>query len=152
MAIADRPQQFDASEAAKQCAALAADVEQGPYTEPLGDCLPVIYQSVRDNFTSSATPDDVSWPARKIEGDGHPLLIDTGAMLQAAVGSGSGRVQEVGSFDLAVGVDGSVIPYAATHNFGSKNMPSREYMGISEEHEDECERIIADFVMQEILG
>lgn len=147
-------QPIEAANAEREFAALAESIIVGPYSQPLADCLPAVHQSVRDNFTSSATPENVDWPPRKIEGDGHPLLIDTGAMMQAATGGGAGGLQQVDSHELLVGVDGGVIPYAATHNYGRSdaNIPQREFMGLTEEGADECESILADFVMSAIFG
>lgn len=114
---------------------------------------PLILQNVRDNFTSSVSPDGVQWPARKIVGDGHPLLIDTGALLQAATGGGAGHVSQIGPRSMALGVDES-IPYAAIHNYGGETrpMPQREYMGASEATEEEIAEALADYLLPTVLG
>lgn len=132
---------------------------EGPYDAALEACKPVAYQAVRDNFTSSATPDNNDWPARKILGDGHPLLIETGAMLQAATGAGPGAESEIGrdgmgGHELAIGIDSDVIPYWKTHQYGdpSRNIPQREFGGMHEVAIDEAENIIADFVAEKIGG
>jgi phage gpG-like protein len=145
------PNSIPAEQMAGICEGMNAALEAGPYSDALQSCLPIVYQSVRDNFTSSATPEGDDWPPRKHIGDGHPLLIDTGAMLQAAVGTGPGRIQEVGSHEAMVGVSGGTIPYAAIHNYGTAKMPQREFMGIDEAAEQACEDAIADYVLEHIL-
>ena len=117
----------------------------------------MVYQAIRDNFTSSATPDNEDWPPRKRIGDGHPLLIDTGAMLQAATGAGPGAESEIskdgmGEHELAVSIDAGAIPYAATHQYGDprRNIPQREFFGMHEVAIDEAETIIADFAAEKI--
>jgi phage gpG-like protein len=145
-------QTFFADEARAEMAALADGLESHPLTPAMEECAGLMKQSVRDNFTGSATPDGDDWPARKDPGDGHPLLIDSGALLQAAVGGGAGHIEQVGDREVAIGVDGSVIPYAATHNFGRGPIPQREFAGLTIEHEEDCEFVIEDFIAQEIFG
>lgn len=145
-------QTFYADEAPEQMALLAAGFEEAPITDAMTSVADVMRQSVRDNFTSSATPDGSSWPPRKIQGDGHPLLMDTGRLLQAATGGGAGGIEIIQGREVAMGVDGSVVPYAATHNYGRGKIPAREYAGIKPEHEAACQEIIADGLMAEVFG
>lgn len=101
-------------------------------------------QAVRDNFTSSATPEGRNWPPRKHRGDGHPLLIDTGKMMQAATGGGAGHVTQVQNDELTVGVDDSKVPYAKYHNEGTRRLPRREFMGAGKKRINAMGEIIAD--------
>jgi phage gpG-like protein len=79
-------------------------------------------------------------------------LIDTGALLQAATGGGPGQLEVIQGREVAMGVDGRVIPYAATHNFGRGNIPAREWAGLKPEHQEACEQIIANGLMAEVFG
>lgn len=132
---------------------VAIDFQEKPLEPVLRDCVPVVRQSVRDNFTSSATPEGLDWPARNEIGDGHPLLMDTGKLMQAAVGSGAGAMTEILDRSMQVGVDGDIVPYAAIHNYGGvkRPMPKREYLGAKPEHLDDCGELIADFVVREFF-
>lgn len=145
---------IEAREAPAVLSELIADIVGSSYEEPFREMIPVAQQAMRDNFTASATPDNEDWPARKIQGDGHPLLIETGALEQAAVGGGAGTIAWVGNQDVALGVDGQTVPYAATHNFGDpdRNIPEREFAGLHEMAEDECEDILADHVLGTYFG
>lgn len=145
-------QAFYADEAPDQMALLAAGFDEVPITDSMVQCADVMRQSVRDNFTSSATPDGASWPPRKIQGDGHPLLMDTGRLLQAATGGGAGAIEIIQGREVAMGVDGSVVPYAATHNYGRGKIPAREYAGLKPDAEAACQEIIADGLMAEVFG
>lgn len=145
-------QAFYADEAPAEMAALADGLENASLAGPMAECAVVMKQSVRDNFTSSASPDGSNWQPRKRVGDGHPLLIDKGDLLQAATGGGAGHIEQVGERDVAIGVDGSVIPYAAIHNFGGQQMPQREFAGLKPEYEDACHDIIHSGVMREVFG
>lgn len=153
------PQQIFAEDMPDAMYNLTVELMAGPYTEPLAKCEAVARQAIRDNFTSSARPDNTNWPPRKRQGDGHPLLIDKGNLLQAAVGSGAGSQSEQsqdtsGEHELILSIDAETIPYAATHQYGSRkrNIPEREYFGMHEEAVDEAESIIADFVAEKIGG
>jgi phage gpG-like protein len=143
---------IEASQAPAEVSMLIAEIVGNSFEEPLRECIPVAQQAMRDNFTGSATPSNEDWPARKIPGDGHPLLIDTGALLQAATGGGAGNLTWINNQELAVGVDGGTIPYAATHQYGRGNIPAREFAGLHETAEDECENIIADYMTTTFFG
>lgn len=145
-------QSFFADEAPAQMALVSDGFEEAPIHDAMLECANAMRQSVRDNFTSSATPDGSSWPARKVRGDGHPLLMDTGKLLQAATGGGPGQMETIQGREVALGVSGQVVPYAATHNFGRGNIPAREWAGLKPEHQAACEQIIADGLMAEVFG
>lgn len=147
-------QTFYADEAPEQMNLLAEGFEAAPITDTMTACADIMRQSVRDNFNSQATPDGQNWPARKIPGDGHPLLMDKGPLLQAATGGGAGQIEIIQGREVEMGVDGRVIPYAATHNFGDadRNIPSREYAGLKPDHENACEQLIADGLLAEVFG
>ncbi|MFA5752634.1 MAG: hypothetical protein WC910_06165 [Bacteroidales bacterium] len=112
-------------------------------------CLPVVKEGVSANFEGSVDPDGNPWPPRKIEGDGHPLLIQSGELKAAATG---GHIAEVNKDELRIGVDkgagGGGIPGAGSHNYGYGAVPQREFMGLNEEYLDKCQDILAEEVMK----
>lgn len=116
----------------------------------------LLRQNVRDNFTSSAGPDGQAWPARKTVGDGHPLLMDTGALMQAATGGGAGAMSIVEDRAVEIGVDASVrqggIPGARRHEFGGGGIPARPYLGASEPTLDKIGETIADAALGAMLA
>lgn len=128
---------------------VASDFESKSLRPVIDECVPILRQSVRDNFTSSASPDNVGWVPRKKIGDGHPLLVESGDLMQAAVGTGSGSVSEADDRSVTIGVKGDVIRYAAIHNFGgvTRPMPQREFMGAKEERLVECADIMAEYIV-----
>jgi phage gpG-like protein len=144
---------IEADKAPEQLGAWASQLMVGDFTEFLQDAAMAARQDVRDNFTSSATPENLDWPERKIIGDGHPLLIDTGLLLQAATGGGVGHIEQISDNSLTFGVDGGVVPYAGVHNYGSvkKNIPQREFLGLTEETIDALEESLANFVIGNFL-
>lgn len=124
-----------------------------PHTDALRELIPLAQQSHRDNFNSQASPDGASWPPRKIEGDGHPLLMDKGNLLQAATGGGAGGVTRIEGDALVMGVDLSIIASARAHNLGNPegNLPQREHLGLTSQRAQEGEHIVAAIVEAEVF-
>lgn len=149
---------IDVDKIGQHTKALEDALESGDFREVLGGAVrDRVLQSFRDNFTGSRSASGEVWPPRKIRGDGHPLLIESGALLQAATGGGAGHVSEVTPRELSLGVDRDVkqggIPGAAVHNFGFArfNIPRRAYHEARDDALDEIEETIADFGL-ELLG
>jgi len=137
--------------------ALASRLETASLAEALESVVPIIREGFARNFTALAGSEGEGWPARKIEGDRHPLLVDTGA-LRGATQGGAGGVKTVGERDLAVGVEpgggAGGLPFAAIHNFGypAGNVPQREFIYASEETLDAAVEAFADRVTETIFG
>lgn len=137
-----------ASEMPQAMSNLADRFENEPIQEGMDEVRKLAHQSVRDAFTSSASPAGEDWPPRKHVGDGHPLLIDTGRLLQSSVGTGEGRVLEVTGREFNIG---SNVKYASYHQHGTSKLPKRPYMGMSEKHQADGEEVIADAVMEKVF-
>ncbi len=152
IAFAPHSRAIEADQAPEALAGMGAAMVQGSYVPAMELASEIVDQSVRDNFTSSASPDGSDWPPRKRIGDGHPLLIDTGALLQAATDGGSGHIERLEPRGLVKGVQGGVVPYAAVHNYGGLVMPQREFMGLHDRGEQAVSELLADFVTQELWG
>jgi phage gpG-like protein len=122
------------------------------------DVRPLLLQSTRDTFNSQADAQGNAWPERKVAGDGHPLLWESGSLLKAAAGEGAGHVSDVGQQSLEIGVDKSVeeggIPGAAVHQFGwpEKNIKARPYIETRDEYLDEAAEVIADAGLRILEG
>lgn len=138
---------------------LLALLESGDIRAALaGPIRELVLQAHRDNFTSSASPEGENWAPRKRLGDGHPLLMESGALLQAATGGGAGHVTEVESRELRVGVDTTTeeggIPGAIAHEFGDprRNLPPRPWVGASEATLQKIDELVADAFFDLIDG
>lgn len=139
---------MDINALAGDLAMINAALSDGSFQETLkGPVLDEVRGGIRENFASESGPDGESWPARKARGDGHPLLQDTGALMQAATG-GSGNVTNVTARELSTGVDKGVvqggIPGAGAHQYGYGKIPARPYLGASEQRLDAAGEAIAD--------
>lgn len=122
------------------------------------DIKPIVLQAHAANFDNARSPDGQGWPARKVVGDGHPLLQETGALRAAATGSGSGYVESIqgqsAAFGVDKGVDAGGLPGAAAHNFGYPpgNLPQREFLGASEDFLLRMDDAIANGVGEILFG
>lgn len=149
---------IDVEDLDRHFADIGAALADGDLESTLRDQVrPIMLQSVRDNFNSSTDADGNAWPARKIIGDGHPLLIDRGDLMQAATGGGSGHVTEADARSISIGVEkvpGSSLMGAAVHQFGypPKNIPPRPYLEVRDEALDKIDEIIADAGLDLIGG
>lgn len=123
--------------------------------QALLQCAPIVDKAILDNFAREASPDGDSWPARKEAGDGHPLLVEvgtegSGSLMSAATGLGGGHISRVEGNSLLTGVDksGGVggIPGAGVHNYGfaEKNIPQREFLGLSDVFAEEVAAMLAE--------
>jgi hypothetical protein len=112
---------------------------------------PMILQDERDHFTSSVSPDGVPWAPRVILGDGHPILVEKGNLLQAATGGGPGHISQIGQRELVLGVEGDVSG-AIYHTEGTSRMPPRPFMGATESTEEKIGELLADFVLERVFG
>jgi phage gpG-like protein len=134
---------------------LTRELETAPLEGPLREMLPSLRGGFLDNFNNACGADGATWPARKREGDGHPLLVDTSALLQAVMGGGS-NVTIIAARELQTGVDQSGtdggVPFAGLHNAGGGNMPQREFLYASEDTLDRMVGVFADEVLKTIFG
>ncbi len=142
------PKTMDINDLAGDLAMINAALSDGSFQETLkGPVLDEVRAGIRENFASESGPDGESWPARKVKGDDHALLQDTGALMQAATG-GTGNVTNVTARELSTGVDkgggGGGIPGAGAHQHGYGNIPPRPYLGASEQHLVAAGEAIAD--------
>ena len=128
-------------------------VAHGDHSPAMLDCAKPLRDAFARNFANSGNSETGGWPPRKPnpKDDGHPLLIDTGALQAAATGTGPGAVAQATANELLVGVDKDVnlggIPGAGVHNYGFENIPQREFLVPDTQSLDECDEICADHLI-----
>jgi phage gpG-like protein len=144
-----------AEEFATEMEGLASDFRRS-VPGALRACEQLVEEDVMEHFARQESPDGDPWPARKGEGDGHPLLVETntqgaGSLLAAATGQGGGHVSRIEDDDtLVYGVDkdGGIggIPGAGVHNYGfpSRNIAQREFLGLDDQAAEGVGVVIAD--------
>lgn len=105
-------------------------------------------QTRRRIAEDKASSDGDRWPGwsekyAKTRHSGHSLIEGQGDLLDSLT-------HLVGADDVQIG---SNLIYAATHQFGDedRNIPQRQYLGLSSDDEEELDRVIGDF-FREILS
>ncbi|MDE2470717.1 MAG: hypothetical protein KGL35_18730 [Bradyrhizobium sp.] len=132
-------------------------------SEPLKECAQLADKAFAENFAAQAGPESGPWPARKAHGSGqigdadqgHPLEIKSGELFLAVTSPfGAGHIEDVGNRSAELGVDPNEIPYAMAQNYGrpDANLPQREFEDLTEEEKQQCDEIIADAMLQELLN
>ena len=134
---------LDIDDLARDLDAVGDALESGSFQEILrGPIRGVVLAAVGENFASSRGPDGEAWPARQKIGDGHPLLIESGALMGGATGQGAGHTTEADDRELTVAVE---LVHAATHEYGrpGANIPARPYMGVADSKFETVDAMIA---------
>ena len=146
------PNEFKASDALVVLRDWIEQLESASLEGPLRATLPIWHQGIEENFMRAQGPDGAPWLPRK-DTKPHPLLILTGALLMAVRDNGlAGHIQMVGWRRLMTGIDGDVVPYAAVHEFGYKNIPARPYMYATPAVQDAALQVFADETFQVLVG
>lgn len=122
----------------------------------------VLIGGTKTHFDSEETPDGQRWPplkrprnrkrdrSKKRRGRGDKVLNDTGLLRTSVTASQSqGHFEETTDHSIEWGTN---LDYAATHQFGDprRNIPAREFLGISRDMEQDIEELVGDFVEEEI--
>lgn len=122
-----------------------SEFETQPPSSLLEGLRDELRQGIREGFNSSSDPETgAGWPPRKRAGDGHPILINKGSLLQAATGGGAGSVGRIGTGEVTIGVSDASVGYAKFHQHGTSKMPPRPFMGASEKTLSTCGELIAE--------
>jgi phage gpG-like protein len=153
LGIGEQPVSFDDVNGALREAAEWA--ETAPIIRDLSEQLKdIIYAAIAQNFDSATGPDGTKWPPHApatIQRHGmHPLLILTGAMKDASTISGAiGNYESVEDQRLVIGC---TIDYAQFHQYGTKNIPQREFFGLSDEAVQQIVDLIVEHIKEKILA
>lgn len=144
--------QIDRQALDRQLDVLDRVAQRDSHDDVLAEVRVHVEAGIIDNFRASRGPDGTGWPPRKMTGDGHPLLIDTQALVGAAGGNAGGHVARIADRTLDVGVDLAAVPYARVHNRGwrERNIPQREFLGVTEQIEQQIEELIADRLLEKM--
>ena len=103
-------------------------------------------QTRRRISEEKSSPDGTAWdvwssPYAKTRHSGHSLLENEGDLVDSIVSSADG----------IEAIWGSNLVYAAAQNFGYKNLPAREFLGLSEENRHDMTAIIDDW-LDDLMG
>lgn len=142
-----------------------ADVS--PAMAEIGD---ILRRGIAQAFSTETGPDG-PWRERKIdvgvmrgifpESFNRPLLILSGDLIEAAAMRGPGAINRVAAQEITIGVDGSVIPYAASHQNSDRvelvdvgreiDIPARPYIYATTITVDKCQDKLLEFLVREVV-
>ena len=104
------------------------------------DSARIILRNTRDRFQDEIDPDGQPWiPSRRVRLRGGKTLLDTGRMF-----SGLELVQS-GLAEYTVTTDA---PYATFHQTGTRFMPKRQFLGVSQQDETDITQSIVDKIVR----
>ena len=127
------------------------DIDYRPLLE---DFMPVIAAQESSMFANETDSNGSSWAPLKpsvVKRKGNDrILVDTGALISSLVNIGdAGNIHDVFDHGLTFGTD---IEYASLLQDGTKRMPARPPVGISEETIDGLCEQVADYVVEQLRG
>lgn len=139
------PQQW-----ARELRRWGANMEHQSHSRFLRAMAPIIREDFAAHFRNTEAPYG-KWPPRK-DNLPHPLLILSGDMYRAATQEGApGNITGVGDRELQMGVDGSVVNYTAFQQDGTRYIPARPFIWLSDEAEDAAFEAFADAAAKALL-
>ncbi len=114
----------------------------------------IYYEDIAINFALSSSADGQGWaphaPSTISRYGPHPLLILTGALLEASTSSiAPGSYLEVSDRQIVIG---NTLIYAATQQYGRDNIPARPYFDPSEESIERVEDAAYDYLVREVFA
>lgn len=138
---------------------LGHDIDRFDYTKPLAVCKNLLVTATKECFHGSHDPEGHKWkplkhPRRKKGGRKYTAvaaqapLIDTGTLWRS-VGAGSGSVDVTGRFHFEYGTN---VKYAAFQNDGTRTIPARPFLGITDKQADQFADVIANAVVRQLAG
>jgi phage gpG-like protein len=109
------------------------DLILGASKDALDEATALILNRIRSRFLSQDSAEGVAWEPsyaafyRSMTGRGGGTLFDTGKLFHSI------QLFSVSPTENAIGTD---IPYAIFHQFGTVNLPVREFLAFNQEDED----------------
>lgn len=129
------------------------------YSMPLKKCAFILSAALKEGFVHSRAPDGSSWKplkrprrkgtknkgSRRRSSTTNQPLWDTGRLV-ASMGAGTDHVEQITPDSLVFGTN---VSYAAFHNFGTRTIPARPFLGISAAAEAQIENVLSTFIAEQ---
>jgi len=128
----------------------AAEIERLSFRPPLEVSKLLIVGATRQNFNQGRDPEGVPWlplkrPRRRSKGGDLPLR-DTGK-LRASVTGGARTVERITDTELIFGTN---LEYAGFHQFGTRFIPKREFLGFNAPLINDIDRAFTEYVEKQL--
>ena len=129
--------------------ALAPLVGRLDFRIPLRTVALYLNSQARKCFDEQRSPDGKPWarfkrkPSARRGGPSAKLLRNTGILMASLTGQAGGHVEVLTATSLTWG---SNVPYAGYHQHGTKHIPARPFLGITDQMRGRIEQIVAEYV------
>ncbi len=135
---------------------LNAELARLDFTQPLRSVKIALVASTKENFSGGHTPDGTVWaPLQRArtrnrrKGDRGLPLRDTGLLMASTAAQGRGHVEEITRQELLFG---SNLEYAGFHQFGTRHIPARQFLGFNEKLLRTVDAILGEFVEKKLAA
>jgi len=153
-------EQITLSELAVRLDGISQGSQGSDYTEPLRSCSTAIKASAKENFAGGHGPDGEAWaplarPRKRTKGMGKAKgaekdkpLRDTGLLMASLTAAGPGHVERLTRAEL---LQGTNLGYARYHQYGTRHIPARPFLGFNEALQDRIVEIFGNWWVKEML-
>jgi len=120
-------------------------------TEPLTTAAFYLAQEARKCFDEQRSPDGAPWagwkrpPSAKRGGPASKLLRNTDVLMASLAGKGQGHIESVMSASM---VWGTAVGYAAYHQYGTRTIPARPFIGVTDAMLEKIDQIVLDYLLR----
>lgn len=131
------------------------------YSKPLKQCAFILSAALKEGFVHARAPDGSPWKpllkprrkgtrnkgkgARRRSSTTNQPLWDTGRLV-ASMGAGSDHVEHITCDSLVFGTN---VSYAVFHQFGTRTIPARPFLGFSADAIAKIEDVLATFIAEQ---
>ncbi len=137
-------------------------LQTADFTAPLKVARQLLVSATKMNFALGQSPDGIPWAPlkkprqrkrdkskkRKDRSADLPLR-DTGLLMASVTGSGAGSIDEISGNTLRWGTS---VFYAPFHQFGTRHIPRRPFMGMTPELKARIDSVLKKFIAKLISG
>lgn len=115
----------------------------------------LLIAATKENFVGQHTPDRTPWvpfrrtPSRRRGGPGSKLLRDKGLLMASVTASGGGHLEEQTPQRFVFGTN---LHYAGYHQFGTRRIPRRQFLGLGQKLLQDIDEAIGEFVEKKLAG
>ena len=132
---------------------VASRVQVMNWAPALKQCKVLLSAKTKENFAQWKSPDGTRWlglkrPRKRGRTREKPLR-DRGILMASVTSQGPGHLEKVGANEM---VYGTIIHYASYHQYGTKTIPIRAFLGWNNAMAEECVRILGEFLEKQLAG
>lgn len=133
-------------------AGLNGDLRRVDFTPAWKIVRVLVLSETLQHFARGVTPDGTPWaplkrPSKRRGGKSAKPLRDKGLLMASVTGAGAGHVEELTKTAFVFGTN---LDYAGFHQFGTRRIPQREFLGLGLKTIDRVAGIVADVATKQL--